>query len=210
MFKDRKDAGKKLVHQLGEYRNRKDTMILAIPRGGVILGLEIAKFLNVPLDIIVVRKIGAPDNPEYAVGAVDQNGNILRNPEAEVSEKYLDIQGREVLKEIKRRIKEYRKGSARLNLVNKNVILVDDGIATGLTVLKAVDFIKTEKAKKVILAVPVIAKDMINRLEESVDDLIFLESPEVFFAVGQFYLNFPQVTDSEVKETLAISRKRKV
>jgi len=170
------------------------------------LGFEVAKSLNLPLDIAVVRKIGYPGNPEFAAGAVDQDGKILKNPEAGVQDEYLNKEAEKEKKEIERRIKEYRGGKEELDFKGKTMILVDDGIATGLTTLKAVGFVKSRGAKKVILATPVIARDTAERIKREVDELIFLEVPELFFAISQFYDFFPQVEDKEVKEILTKSR----
>lgn len=202
MFQDRIEAGQKLKEKLKIYKNKKDAVILTIPRGGVVLGFEIAKALNLPLDIVIVRKIGAPGNPEFAVGAVDQNGKILKNPEVRVPPDYLKEEAEKEKKEIERRIKEYRGEKKELVMQGKIVILVDDGVATGLTTLKAVDFIKAKNPQKVILATPVIAKDTAKKIKDEVDELVYLEAPELFFAVGQFYSFFPQVSDEEVKEIL--------
>lgn len=206
MFQDRVEAGQKLAKSLEKYKDQEDTVILAIPRGGVVLGFEVAKSLNLPLDIVVVRKIGYPGNPEFAAGAVDQDGKILKNPEAGVQDGYLKEEAEKEKKEIERRIKEYRGSKEELDFKGKTMILVDDGIATGLTTLKAVDFVKSRGAKKVILATPVIARDTAERIKREVDELIFLEVPELFFAISQFYDFFPQVEDQEVKEILAKSR----
>lgn len=203
MFKDREDAGERLSEKLIEYKNKNDVVVLAIPRGGIILGYKIAQNINVPMDIVVVRKIGAPDNPEFAVGAIDEKGGIIENPEVELSQEFLNKEVKKEKEEIKRRIKEYRGEKEELDIKNKIVLLVDDGIATGLTVIKAIDFIKSKNAKKIILAVPVIADDVLNTIEKIVDKVVYLESPVIFFAVGQFYYNFPQVSDEEVKKIMS-------
>lgn len=202
MFQDRTEAGGKLSKKLEKYKNSKEVIILAVPRGGVPVGFEIAKSLNVPLDVVVVRKIGAPENPEYAVGAIDQNGKILKNPEVHVDSSYLEKKGAEEKNEIKRRIREYRGDRKELNLKDKIVILVDDGIATGLTTLKAIDFIRSKSPQKVILATPVISEDTALKLKKQVDELIYIKASKLFFAVGQFYQSFLQIGDIEVKKTL--------
>ncbi len=208
MFKDRTEASEKLRKKLEKYRDLSDIVVLAIPRGGVQIGFNIAQYLNAPLDIVVVRKIGAPGNTEYAVGAVDQEGKIFKNPEVKISQDYLTKEAVKEKKEIRRRISEYRGKTKELDLKNKVVILVDDGIATGLTTSKSIDYIKSKKPKRVILAIPVIPKDVVKKIKRHVDELIFLEEPELFFAVGQFYHYFPQVPDSEVKEILSNIHKK--
>lgn len=202
MFQDREEAGNKLKEELRKYKDKKDTLVLAVPRGGVVLGKIIADYLALPLDILVVRKIGYPQNPEFAVGAINQAGEIIKNPETEISYDYLKEEGLKQQKEIIRRLKEYRGEKKELKIENKNVIIVDDGIATGLTTQSAINFVKLKGAKKIILAVPVIASNTAERIKKEVDELVYLLSPEVFFAVGQFYSYFPQVTDSQVKKIL--------
>ncbi len=203
MFKDRKEAGQKLTDKLKKYQNQKDTLVLAIPRGGVVVALEIAKGLNLPLDIVVVRKIGAPQDPEFAIGAVDEEGNIVKNLEVEVSKEYLAKEAQKEKEEIKRRLKEYRGNKKEPDLEGKTIILVDDGIATGLTTIAAINFLKLKKTKEIILATPVIAKDALEKIKGKALKVYYLAAPELFFAVGQFYDFFPQTEDLEVKNILA-------
>lgn len=202
MFKDREEAGNRLLEKLKSYKNKKDTVILAIPRGGVVLGSVISKGLNLPLDIVVLRKIGHPDNPEFAVGAVSPDGKVFTDPEVTIDPQYLKDKSEEELEEIKRRIKEYRGNRGEINIKDKTVLLVDDGVATGLTTLKAIDFIKSKGVKEIVLAIPVISRDTALEIKDKIDELIYIETPELFFSVGQFYESFSQVEDSEVKELL--------
>ena len=203
IFKDRTEAGKKLSELLGEFKGT-DAIILALPRGGVIIGQEVSKALNLPLDIIVTRKIGAPGNDEYAIGAIDINGNGSWN-EAErayVDKKWLENKVASEKKEAERRWGEYRKGRGYLNLKNKTVIIVDDGIATGLTMQAAVAYVKNEGAVKVAVAVPVASTEAIRALRGNAEVFV-IETPIFFNAIGEWYENFAQVSDEEVISILS-------
>ncbi|MDD5341234.1 MAG: phosphoribosyltransferase [Patescibacteria group bacterium] len=206
MFKDRNEAGEKLAQKLNNFREAKDTIVLALPRGGVIIGYEIAKALDLPLDLIVSRKIGAPFNEEYAIGAVTENGETIFDEEAvealSVTKDYLEKKIIEQKNEAARRLAEYRKSRARLELENKKVIIVDDGIATGLTMRAAIKSARDKKAKEIIVASPVIAKETMAIINEEADFVVFLETPFYFGAVGSFYENFGQTTDKEVIELM--------
>jgi len=198
MFKNRKEAGHLLAQKLIEYKDRKDVLVLALPRGGLVVGNELSKELNLPLDIIVTRKIGAPENPEFAIAAVSQN-IILKNEDIpDIDTNYFQKEVGEQRKEIARRLKLYRQGKGAINIENKIVIIVDDGIATGLTMKVAILEIKRQMPKKVILAIPVAPADTLKDLEKEVDEIIVLEIPSSFFAIGQFYKDFEQVSDEEV------------
>lgn len=201
MFGSRQEAGLSLAQKLKKYRG-KSVIILAIPRGGVVVGKTIASKLSLPLDIIVTRKIGAPGHEELAIGAVGPGGIKVVDWELAgrtgASRKFLETQGKNQDKEVKRRIKLYRGKMALPRLSGKIVILTDDGIATGATVEAAIAWIKSQKPKKLVLAVPLAPLDTLDKIESLVDELIVLETPVEFFAVGQFYRNFPQVSDEEV------------
>lgn len=203
MFYDRKEAGTKLALQIKNLKikiKKDDSVILALPRGGVIVGAEVAKILGLPLDIIVVRKIGHPSNPEYAVAACGLQSEIIgREP---ISREYLEKEIEKEREEIRRRLKEYRKDKKKPNLFGKRVILVDDGLATGLTMKAAIEEVKREKPKEIIVAVPVAPAETISQLKEKEVKIICLEVPSPFFAIGNFYQRFEQVTDKEVKEVL--------
>ncbi|MDO8658088.1 MAG: phosphoribosyltransferase family protein [Candidatus Levybacteria bacterium] len=209
VFKNREEASRLLSSKLNDFKKNKDLLIIAIPRGGVVLGKIISKSLKASLDIIVIKKIGAPQNPELAIGAIGQERTIywdrnlcerlnisktqmkdLKNREGEVRSRRESILREErILPEIK----------------NKTVILVDDGVATGATVICAQKYLKKKKAKKIILAVPVISKETLENIKQYFDRVIFLDVVENFYAVGQFYKNFPQVSDEEVIGILASS-----
>jgi len=206
IFKDRTDAGQKLAEKLEDYKGKKNVLILALPRGGVVVAYEIAKKLNLPLDLVVPRKIGAPGNEEYAIGAITETGegifddaaiNMLRVPK-----EYLDKKIAEEKKEARRRLKEYRKGRAPLKLKNKIIIIIDDGLATGLTMRAAIKSVKKQRVKQIIVAIPVTAKDSLKVIQEEADKVIYLDAPSYFGAVGAFYENFDQTTDQEVIEIM--------
>lgn len=197
LFKDRQSAGKILAKRLKHYFNDHGTIVLGIPRGGVVVAKEVAEELKLPLDIIVTRKIGAPNQPELALGAVDLDGEVI----GDVGE-FGEIINRE-LEELKRRENLYRQGKEPLDVENKTVILVDDGIATGATTLSAINYLKRHQAKKIILAVPVASREAIEKI---VEEVIVLEIPENFQAVGQFYQNFEEVSDEEVIQYLKDER----
>ena len=200
MFTNRKEAGLKLAAKLSEYKD-KDAVVLALPRGGIVVGCEIAKALNAALDIIAVRKIGYPGNPEFAVCAVDEKGTLLCDPiqKAMIDKEWLKEEAERQQNEAKRRSKLYRIGKAPLSLAGKIVILTDDGIATGLTIRLAIQSVKAQKPKKVIVAVPVAPTEVASIIKKEVDELIVLEPPEDFLgAVGAHYLDFRQVEDDEV------------
>lgn len=202
IFKNRTEAGKKLAEALSDFKNT-DTIVLALPRGGVVVAREIANELNLPLDIIVTRKIGAPGNDEYAIGAIDITGSGVWN-EAErayVDPKWLEHKIESERKEAIRRFEIYRKGMGHLNLKNKTVIIVDDGIATGLTMQSAVAYAKHEGAKKAVVAVPVASSESVRAIKKDAEVRV-LETPIFFSAVGEWYEDFPQISDQEVVSAL--------
>ena len=202
VYRNRSRAGQLLGQKIIEkFPKLKNTIILALPRGGVVIGAEISKVLNLPLDIIVTRKICAPLSPEYAVAAVSENEVVL-NPREDIDKKYLENETDKERQEIKRRLKEYRGNRSKIDLKNKIVFLVDDGLATGLTMEVALLEVKRYSPLKIVIAVPVAPPETIEKLRQKVDDLIVLDIESMFFSVGQFYENFPQVTDEEVKELL--------
>ncbi len=199
MFKDRYDAAEKLLSNLQNYKSDPNAIILAIPRGALELGYVLAKGLNIPLDIILSKKIGFPLNPEYAIGAVtDQqvvlNSNFKDNPHFH---DYIADQIVSIRKTLKDRNEKYRKGMAPLDLYNKTVIVVDDGVATGNTMLLTLSLIKGYKPKKIVVALPVSSKEALEKIEYNADEVVCLMTPENFQSVGQFYNNFTQVEDDE-------------
>ncbi|GBC74957.1 Putative phosphoribosyl transferase [archaeon HR06] len=205
MFKDRSEAGKKLVQLLKELKG-KDLVVLAIPRGGVIVGYEIAKELKAKLDVIIPRKIGAPLDPELAIGAIGEDGTLylIENlvNQLGVSKEYIEEEVERQLREIKRRALKYRKGREALDVKGKTVILVDDGLATGATMKAAIMQVKKREPKEIFVAVPVSPRDTLLEISKMVDKVYCLATPEPFFAIGQFYRNFEQVSDDVVIELL--------
>lgn len=207
-FKDRKEAGSLLAEKFTA-GSAEDIVVVALPRGGVALGLEIAKHLQAPLDLVITRKIGAPQNPEYAVGSLAENSEPLLNRRETryLNKDWLEAAISKARNEIIRRQTLYFENHQRQTFTGKTVILVDDGIATGFTVLAAIDEIKQQNPKKLILAVPVLPKEMVTLLSEKVDELVVLTIPDYYRGpVGAYYKAFPQLTDDEVKQLLAESR----
>lgn len=203
IFKNREEAGKLLAKKLSQYKEEKNLLILGLPRGGVVVAKEVAEYFKAPLNIVVTRKIGHPLSPEFAIAAVDEDGNIVNDVETLPEfDEYLEAESARQRMEIKRRLKEYRGVESHSDFENKICIIVDDGIATGLTTLSAIRFIRSKKPAKIILAVPVIPKEIIGKLKSEVDELVYLEEPVIFFAIGAFYEEFPQVGDEEVKEIM--------
>lgn len=200
-FKDRNDAGKQLAKKLLQYKG-KDCIVLALPRGGVIIGYFVAQILKCSLDVVVARKLGAPFNPEFGVGAIAPGGVTVLDQASiralGIRQEDLDRVVIDETAEMKRRIKLYRGSRPPLDLKNKIAILVDDGLATGVTARAAIDFIKAQKPKKLILAVPVAAADTASQMRELVDEFVCLLTPVDFMAVGLWYESFEQVTDEEV------------
>jgi len=211
LFVDRLDAGRKLAARL-EQIPLQGPLVLALPRGGVPVAFEIAKELHAPLDILLVRKIGAPGNPEYGIGAVVDGSNpqIVLNEDAmaiaDLSPAYIEREKQRQLEEIERRRAYYLDGRPPMPLKGRSVIIVDDGIATGGTVKVAIKAVKQAGAAQIILAVPVAPPSVLASLREEVDEIICLEAPEPFYAVGQFYEIFGQTTDEEVVALLHEAR----
>jgi predicted phosphoribosyltransferase len=201
LFKDRVDAGVKLAEELLNYK-KDNPVILAIPRGGVVVGYEIAKKLGAPLDIVVPRKIPAPSNPELGIGAVMQDGTVIIDEHIKdyllVPDKYIEEETEKQIREIERRMKAYRGDKKPISLENRVIILVDDGIATGVTMIAAIRSIRKQNPQKIVAAIPVGPPSTIKRIKEEADEVVVLISYELFEAVGQFYTDFRQTTDDEV------------
>lgn len=203
LFQDQISAGGLLAKELVKYKDQDAAIILAIPRGGVATGFGLAKKLHLPLDVIVTRKIGAPDNPELAIGAVGETeGSLWLNKalvsQLGVADDYLDSEVKIQKLEIKRREKVYRQGKKPLDLKNKVVILVDDGLATGATMMAAIRETRNNQPEKIVVAVPVAPPETVEELKKEADEVICLETPRLFFAVSQWYQNFKQYSDEEV------------
>ncbi|MGI0008000.1 MAG: phosphoribosyltransferase [Nitrosopumilaceae archaeon] len=204
IFQNRIDAAKQLAKNL-EWVKNDDPLILAIPRGGVVIGDVIASLLNAKLDIIISRKIGAPHNPELAIGALMHDMSYFPNEDIikilRITQKYIDSQISSQLKEIERRLMKFR-GTKEYQLEGRTIILVDDGIATGATMLVVIQWIKKQKPKQLIVAIPVGPKESIDKLIKIVDKVVVIESSVYFNAVGEFYREFDQIEDSQVQEIM--------
>lgn len=206
IYKDRKDAGLQLASRLTEYKDREEVLVLALPRGGVVIGYEVAKALNCLLDIIIIRKIGFPGQTELAIGAVSETGAVVLNEDIistyTVSKEYIEEEISRQKKEISRRITLYRSGKGIPPLDGKIIILVDDGVATGATIKAAISTLKKEKIVRLVAALPVSSKDAEEEIKKTVDEWVCPETPVDFAAVGNYYQDFTQVSDEEVVELL--------
>lgn len=198
-FQNRQDAGKKLTQKLNKYRGTPNVVVLALPRGGVVVASEIAKSLNLPLGLVVVRKIGHPLNPEFAIAAISESGQIVRSGETNsVDPIWFQKAAVQELQEARRRRQTYWHKKP-LNLKDKIAIIVDDGLATGLTMKAAILEVKSQNPQKVVVAVPVSPLETAEQIKKMADDFVFFSVPENFYgAVGLYYQNFPQTTDKEV------------
>ena len=202
LFLDRRDAGTQLAHALIHYKEAPDTLILALPRGGVIVGCEISRALHIPLEVLVTRKLGAPGNPELAMGALSETGYRHLNPEVllsfGVSSSQLEEEVQRQQLEISRRVERYRRGRPLPPMTGRNVILVDDGVATGATFYASVAALRTSNVQRLVAAIPVASHQVRGELLSKVDEVVILETPTSFAAIGQFYLDFSQVSDEQV------------
>lgn len=197
MFRDRIDAGIQLADRLKEYKNQ-EVVVLAIPRGGLPVGAIVAKALKAPLDVALSKKIGHPYHKEYAVGAVSMEDIILTDAKG-ISKEYLEEETARIRKKLKAREAQYYQNRKPRPLKGKTVIIIDDGIATGNTLLVTVDLVRHQKPDKIVVAIPVAPESGILKLKSNpnVDEVICLQVPHYFQAVGQFYEAFEQVTDEE-------------
>jgi putative phosphoribosyl transferase len=204
MFTNREEAGKLLANKLINYKDNKEVAIVAIPRGGVPVGYELTKKLNAPLEIVLSKKIGHPFNKEYAIGAVTLENSILSDAAKEVSPVYIYDETEHVRALLKQRHHLYYGEKKPLPLKDKIVILVDDGIATGNTIISCIQLIQLQKPSKIIVALPVAPNSALRKIREmpEVNEVICLSAPVDFQAVGQFYEEFDQVSDNEVIEIL--------
>ena len=202
MIKDRVEAGQLLAEEISSVTNS-NFLVLAIPRGGVIVGHEIAKKLGCKLDIAISKKITPPDSPEFAIGAITHDGTLFQSSYWDNYVEYpnLDSEIEKKKLEVKRRLEEYR-GNSEYDIVGRSIILVDDGIATGSTVFAILNWLKKQNVKEIILAIPVMPASVYELMKKKVSSIIILEAPEDFSAVGQFYKNFDQVSDEEVTRIL--------
>ncbi|MGB3344211.1 MAG: phosphoribosyltransferase family protein [Aequorivita sp.] len=203
IFKDRIEAGNLLATKLEPYKNE-EGIVLAIPRGGVPLGYVVAKNLKMPLDVVLSKKIGHPNHKEFAIGAVTLKNRVLSEAASSVSKIYIDEETKRIRTTLTKRYQDYYGEKPLPELKNKILIVIDDGIATGNTVLSTLEMLKEEKPKKIVVAIPVSSRRALQRLQNSpfIDEVICLYAPIDFQAVGQFYENFDQVGDAEVKTLL--------
>jgi putative phosphoribosyl transferase len=209
MFRNREEAGRILADELGRYRNDPTALILALPRGGVAVGYQLSLALHIPLDVFITRKIGAPGNPEYAIGAVTESGSHYLNQEAissfGLSRHELDRLIHVQEKEIARRRDLYRQGRQLPQLTGRNVLLVDDGIATGSTFMASALAIRGLQPRRLVGVIPVGPPSTIREVRAHVDELVVLMTPDPFYAVGNFFTDFTQVEDRDVIQYLNLA-----
>jgi putative phosphoribosyl transferase len=207
MFEDRKDAGQKLARALAKYKGQ-DVLVLAIPKGGVEVAYEVAKYLRVDFSLLVARKLPYPHNPEAGFGAVAEDGSsfIFDRAAGWLPPKRIEKIKRAQIREIIRRIDVLRKGKPLPAMAGKTVLLVDDGLAMGSTMRAAIALCKNKNAGKVVVAVPVAGREVAAEIAAAVDDLVVLEVPPVFYAVAQVYRNWYDVSDEEVLQIMARSK----
>ena len=203
ILKDRKEAGLLLSEKLEKYQDT-ETLILAVPRGGVPIGYEIAKNLNLPLDIILSKKIGHPLNKEFAIGAVSLDSTII-DPYPDISNAYIDAEIKHIRELLQEKYALYMGNRKPIDIKGKNVIIVDDGIATGNTLLASINMLRKNNPKKIIVAVPVVPADVVATFQKKADEFVFLIAPMDFGGVGRFYQDFDQVNDEEVIRMLGMA-----
>lgn len=209
MFKNREEAGELLVQELAAFRNDSSAILLALPRGGVVVAFQLSLALHLPLDVLITRKIGAPGNPEYALGAVSETGAVYWNREAlsglALTDRDLTAAVHAQQQEVARRVALYRQGRPFPPLKDRTVILVDDGLATGATFFASVATARQAHPRRVIGAVPVGPRSTVEQARAIVDQLVVLRVPDPFYAVGNFYRDFEQVEDREVLQYLNLA-----
>jgi len=202
LYNDRKDAGKQLAIALREYANQEDVIVLALPRGGVVVAYEVCQALNLPLDVIVVRKLGVPGHQELAFGSISIHDVTVYNDDVlssyNLSQQAIDRVTAEQRSELHRREQVYRSKRPPLDVTGKRIILVDDGIATGATIRSAIAAIKQLKPAEIIVAIPVAPYSSCEKFQTLVDKIVCLETPYPFYAIGQWYIDFSQTSDEEV------------
>lgn len=205
-FSDRREAGVELASKLRQYAGRNDVVVLALPRGGVPVAFEVAESLDAPLDIFLVRKLGMPGHPEFAMGAIASGGVRVLSEEVVraygIPQSAIDVIARKEQEELERREREYRRGAALTDLRARIVILVDDGLATGSTMKAAVQAVRQHGPARVVVAVPVGAPSTCEEFADVTDETVCARTPEPFSAVGQWYRDFSQTTDEEVQTLL--------
>jgi predicted phosphoribosyltransferase len=210
LFRDRADAGRHLLSRLGAYKDRRDVLVLGLPRGGIPVAYEVARGLGAPLDLFVVRKLGVPGQEELAMGAIATGGVRIVNRDVvdalHIPPDVVDRAAAAEARELERREQSYRGERPEPQVEGKTVILVDDGLATGSTMRAAVAALRQQGPARIVVAVPVAAPSTCQELRREVDEIVCFATPEPFMAVGRFYDDFAQTTDEEVRELLAAAR----
>ena len=210
IYRDRVDAGKQLAKRLTDFADRDDVLVLALPRGGVPVAYEVAKALQVPMDIFLVRKLGVPGHEELAMGAISTGGVRVLNDDIvsylRIPRDVIDAVAAGELKELERREREYRGDRPDPDVRGKTVILIDDGLATGSTMRAAAAALRQQNPTRIIVAVPVSAPQTCDEYRMGVDEIICARTPEPFFGVGMWYEDFSQTTDDEVRDLLGKAR----
>jgi putative phosphoribosyl transferase len=208
MFADRTDAGRQLAEKLEAAGIPRDAVVLGIPRGGVVVAAEVARELKLPLDVVVAAKVGAPGNSEYAIGAVAADGEVYANPVSGFSAEDVRNYSGPALAKVHHSLATFRAGLPPLSLEDHTAVVVDDGLATGLTALAAVEYVRRAGAERIVLAVPVAPVGSVHSLESHADEVVVVEVPTGFSAVGQSYRHFGQTEDTEVTALLAQAARR--
>jgi putative phosphoribosyl transferase len=203
MFLDRHDAGIQLASALSEYRGSSDVVVIGIPRGGVVVASEVAMSLGAPLEVVIIKKLGYPGNPELALGAASQDAYFLNEDLAStVPKSYIDEEIKVKQREARERVSTLRGGHKPIDVAGKVAIVVDDGIATGASMMMAVKVLRSMKPSSIVIGVPVAPPDSVRELKQVADEVVTVMQPRDFFAIGQFYSDFTQVSDTETKELL--------
>jgi len=210
IFRDRRDAGEKLAYKLTDYADRDDVLVLALPRGGVPVAYEVAKRLNAPLDVFLVRKLGVPGHEELAMGAIASGGTRVLNQDVvgplRIGEETIEDVARIEQIELERREREYRGSRQISSVAGRTVILIDDGLATGATMRAAVAALRQQEPKELIVAVPVSSPETCAELRDEADEVVCAVTPRPFYGVGMWYMDFSQTTDEEVRDLLRSGR----
>ena len=208
-FRDRVDGGRQLAARLASYADRPDVIVLALPRGGVPVGFEVARALRVPLDVMIVRKLGVPGQPELAMGAIASGGVRVVNEQVVrqlgIPDRIIDRVAEQEAAELRRRERLYRGGRPPPTVEGRTVILVDDGIATGSTARAAVQALRAMHPARLVLAAPTAAAETVANLRDEVDEMVCVTAPDPFFAIGYHYDEFPQLSDATVQRILALA-----
>ena len=213
-FLDRREAGKELAQLLLKFKEQPDGIVLALPRGGVPVGYEVTLALNVPLDVFIVRKLGLPGQEELAIGAIASGGIRILNETIihalKIDQTVIDRVTQQETQELERREIQYRGNHPLPEIENRTIILIDDGLATGASMLAAVHALRRQRPKKIIIAVPAAAPQAINLLRPEADEIVFVIAPDPFEGVGKWYEDFAQTTDDEVRSLLDDAKRRLV